>query len=207
MKFLLIILTLMASLGASQMALAAKSNLCAEDEICYDNNDSTALVSTEQEQLMERDDTIMPQGLDIAESYSSLPTHIAAQGERVFIFSPRLLRWAAYDAQGYQVASGKANGGASYCPELGKPCLTPRGAFRVQRKGTIDCVSSRFPLGTGGAPMPYCMHFGGGFAIHGSPYISNRNTSHGCIRVHTAAAKWLHSYFMQRGTKVIVLPY
>ena len=144
---------------------------------------------------------------DVVESYTGLPERIRSHGERVFIFSPRLLRWAAYDADGYLVASGKANGGSHYCADLGRPCRTPIGVFRVGRKGTAACVSKSFPVGQGGAPMPYCMFFSGGNAIHGSPYISNRNTSHGCIRVHTGAAAWLHKHFMRPGTKVLVLPY
>ncbi len=139
--------------------------------------------------------------------YMDLPTRIHPSGERVFVFSPHLLRWAAYDREGYQIAAGKANGGANYCPELKRPCHTPSGAFRVQRKGTVHCVSRKFPLGVGGAPMPYCMYFGSGYAIHGSPYISNNNTSHGCIRVYVGAAAWLHRYFMKPGTKVLVLSY
>ena len=146
-------------------------------------------------------------GQDVSDSYSHLPQHVQAPGERLFIFSPHLLRWAAYDAEGYLVASGKANGGASYCAELGRPCHTPVGVFRVQSRGDAYCISKRFPLGEGGAPMPYCMYFGGGYAIHGSPYISDNNTSHGCIRVHTPAAAWLHHYFLHPGTKVMVLPY
>lgn len=140
-------------------------------------------------------------------NYSDLPRQITSPGERIFIFSPRLLRWAAYDAQGYQVASGKANGGADFCEELGRPCHTPSGSFRIHAKKGADCISNTFPLPNGGALMPYCMFFQGGFAIHGSPFISNDNTSHGCIRVYTDAAQWLHRYFLQTGTKVIVLPY
>ena len=141
------------------------------------------------------------------DSTSSLPNRIAPQGERVFIFSPRLLRWAAYDRQGYRVASGKANGGSHHCKDLDRPCRTPLGSHRIHSKGTASCISNKFPLPNGGAPMPYCMFFRGGYAIHGSPYISNNNTSHGCIRVHTAAAQWLHRYFLRHGTKVVVLPY
>lgn len=128
-------------------------------------------------------------------------------GERAFVFDPRNKRWGAYDRDGYLVAGGIANGGSDYCADLGRRCHTPRGTHRVAHKGSSDCKSRKFPMGVGGAPMPYCMFFRGGYAIHGSPYISNRNGSHGCIRVHTAAARWLHRYFMRPGTKVIVLPY
>jgi lipoprotein-anchoring transpeptidase ErfK/SrfK len=128
-------------------------------------------------------------------------------GERAFVFSPRTKQWAAYDNDGYKVASGIANGGSDMCADLGHPCHTPSGTFHVQRKGSADCVSKQFPIGVGGAQMPYCMFFTGGYAIHGSPYISNRNGSHGCIRIHTHAAKWLSRYFVNHGTKVVVLPY
>ena len=46
--------------------------------------------------------------------------------------------------------------------------------FSVKRKGLPSCVSSKFPLGKGGAPMPYCMFFRGGYAIHGSPRIIDK---------------------------------
>ncbi len=55
--------------------------------------------------------------------------------------------------------------------------------------------------------MPYCMFFTGNYAIHGSPRISNRNGSHGCIRVTTTAARWLSQHFLRHGTRVVVLPY
>lgn len=140
--------------------------------------------------------------------YASLGKRFDTNGERAFVFSPRYKEWAAYDKEGYLVAQGVANGGADSCPDLGgRRCHTPMGVFRVQSKGSPECVSKKFPIGIGGAAMPYCMYFNSGYAIHGSPYISDRNGSHGCIRVHTQAARWLSQYFIQPGTKVIVLPY
>lgn len=152
---------------------------------------------------------VLPQGnLSEYPSYASLGSHFDTGGERAFVFDPRNKRWAAYDKDGYLVASGIANGGGDFCPELGRMCHTPTGVHRVVSTGTSDCVSKTFPLGVGGAAMPFCMFFGGeGNAIHGSPYISNRNGSHGCIRVRTSAAHWLHDHFIQVGTKVVVLPY
>lgn len=135
------------------------------------------------------------------------PRRIAASGQKMFVFSPRHRAWAAYDGAGNRVGYGKANGGASYCADVGRSCLTPRGVFRVRSKGTAACKSSKFPRPRGGAPMPYCMFFHGGYAIHGSPSISNNNSSHGCIRVRTSAARWLHQNFMSHGTKVVVLSY
>ena len=135
------------------------------------------------------------------------PRRIASSGERLFIFSPRIHQWAAYDEYGRRVARGRANGGSTYCRDLRRPCRTPQGVYRVYSKGTVECKSSKFPMGRGGAPMPYCMFFHRGYAIHGSPYISNVNGSHGCIRVTTRAARWLHRYFLETGTKVKVLSY
>jgi lipoprotein-anchoring transpeptidase ErfK/SrfK len=140
-------------------------------------------------------------------SLHRLSRNIAPTGESTFAFSPRLRMWAFYNAQGQRVAYGRANGGSDYCPDLGHRCHTPTGTFRVQSKGTAACVSRKFPIGVGNAPMPYCMYFHGGYAIHGSPYISNRNGSHGCIRTTTQAAQWLHRNYMRNGTKVVVLPY
>lgn len=199
----------MASIGLSQLAKAQarydNNVACEPDEICYQHNALEPLLA--QNTTMDKYNETAIQSIELAENMRSLPRKITAQGERVFVFSPRLLRWAAYDSQGYRVAGGKANGGSSFCPELGRPCRTPLGSHRIQRTGTAACVSKEFPIGKGGAAMPYCMFFGGGNAIHGSPYISNKNTSHGCIRVYTDAARWLHRYFIRPGTKVIVLSY
>jgi hypothetical protein len=145
--------------------------------------------------------------VNIAPDYTNLPRKINPLGEKAFIFSPRLQRWAAYDEYGYKVAGGIGNGGADFCAELNEPCRTPVGQFRITRKKGADCESSQFPIGEGGSPMPFCSFFKGGYAIHGSPYISTKNTSHGCIRVYTAAAEWLSKYFLTKGTKVITLPY
>lgn len=125
---------------------------------------------------------------------------------RVFVFSPRKLRWYAYE-NGRLIRSGRASGGAGYCADVKRGCRTPVGNFSVKRKGPASCKSSKFPLGRGGAPMPYCMFFYHGFAIHGSYDVPNHNASHGCIRVEPKAAAWLSNHFMRIGTKVKVTPY
>lgn len=135
------------------------------------------------------------------------PGKIRAVGYKFFVFSPRMRQWAAYDASGTLVQTGRGNGGSDYCEELGHPCHSPHGWFSVHSKGSADCISHKFPLGKGGAQMPYCMFFSGGYAIHGSPWIGVHNTSHGCIRVTTQSAEWLSSNFMTVGTRVLVLPY
>lgn len=137
------------------------------------------------------------------QSYTKNKPHLI-KVEKVFIFSPHDKYWAAY-VNGRKIRDGIANGG--------KPGYrTPTGVFHVMSRKNVYYVSSRYPInrdGTrGGAFMPYAMHFTkSGHAIHGSPEISNQNSSHGCIRVKTAAAKWLNESFMTPGTKVIVYPY
>lgn len=138
---------------------------------------------------------------------SVFPSKRKATGRTTFIFSPRYKAWAAYDPNGNLVRTGRASGGKGYCRDVGRSCRTPRGHFRVYRKGPPHCRSSKYPLGRGGAKMPYCMFFYKGFAIHGSPDVPNYNASHGCIRVRPAAARWLSNNFMRVGTKVVVTSY
>jgi hypothetical protein len=140
-------------------------------------------------------------------------THFAmtrpATGRRVFIFDPQHKAWAVYDEQGSRINTGKASGGSVYCPDVGRPCRTVVGRFTIVAKGDGNCESSKYPIETqGGAPMPYCMHFGSkGYAIHGSDAIPDYNASHGCIRVTPMVAEWLNNNFMRVGSTVIVWPY
>ena len=144
---------------------------------------------------------------DTKGSYS-FPMQREATGRKVFIFDPKLTAWAAYDAQGNRVATGSASGGQDFCPDVGRPCRTVTGTFRVYSKKGEDCTSSIYPIETGGgARMPYCMHFNGGYSIHAAYEVPNYNASHGCIRVLPGAAKWLNEDFMDVGTTVIVRPY
>ncbi len=135
------------------------------------------------------------------------PSKRRATGNTVFIFSPRLLMWAAYDSRGNLVRTGRASGGAGYCRDVKRACRTPRGVFRIISKRGPGCRSSRYPLPRGGAPMPYCMFFSKYYAIHGSPNVPRYNASHGCIRVLPSAARWLSRNFIRRGTTVIVRSY
>lgn len=147
---------------------------------------------------------------------SPFPRYITPPGVRTIYVSQKDLAWGAYDPQGNLVWWGPISPGKSYCPDVHKSCSTPNGSYYVQRKGNINCVSSQFPLknkdGTkGGAPMPYCMHFWGGYALHGSTDVPGYAASHGCIRMFTQDAKWLNQYFVtlpqpggQLGTHVII---
>lgn len=141
----------------------------------------------------------------------AFPSARNVHGKKLFVFDPREHAWAAYNAEGYLIASGEASGGADYCADVGRVCRTVTGSFRVYRKQGAECVSSVFPIregeDDGGAPMPYCMHFYRGYAIHGSSNVPNKNVSHGCIRVKPSAAEWLNQNFIEIGTPVLVLPY
>ncbi|KTD00703.1 enhanced entry protein EnhA [Legionella geestiana] len=124
-----------------------------------------------------------------------------------FIFNPRTHSYTAINDNGRVVKSGRASGGRSWCSDIRRSCRTPSGYYHIQSKGGPGCRSSRYPVGRGGAPMPYCMFFSRYYAIHGSPDVPNYNASHGCIRVRPADAHWLSKNFIRIGTRVIVKPY
>lgn len=134
-----------------------------------------------------------------------IPTMAMAQ--KTFVFDPRQHKWFAYD-NGELINSGVASGGSNYCADIHRPCHTPVGSFSVWSKGGPGCKSTRYPVGKGGAPMPYCMHFTKFYAVHGSyEVVPGKNVSHGCIRVYPEAARWLSQNFITIGTRVIVKPY
>ena len=142
---------------------------------------------------------------------SNMPEDLRAfqnlASNNTFVFNPRDLRWRAINDEGKVVRSGPGSGGRGYCPDIKRSCRTPSGTYNVVAKRGADCRSSRYPVGKGGAPMPYCMFFSKYYAIHGSPDVPHRNASHGCIRVKPQDAKWLHNNFIKIGTKVVVKPY
>ena len=139
---------------------------------------------------------------------SHFPVQRKATGRKVFVFDPKATAWAAYDAKGNRVKTGSASGGKAFCEDVGRPCRTVTGRFKVYSKKGAECKSSKYPLETnGGAKMPYCMHFHGGYSIHGAYEVPNYNASHGCIRVLPSAAKWLNENFVDVGTTVVVKSY
>ncbi len=130
-----------------------------------------------------------------------------ALAQKTFVFDPVQHKWFAYE-NGNLVKSGVASGGSNYCADIHRRCHTPVGVFSVRDKGGPGCKSSIYPIGKGGAPMPYCMHFTKFYAVHGSyEVVPGKNVSHGCIRIYPEAARWLSQNFMNIGTKVIVKPY
>jgi len=138
---------------------------------------------------------------------SRLPKKIAASGEKVIVINPRSHVWGAYTESGTLIRGGLATSGARWCSDIGRPCRTKSGTFRIYSLGSSDCVSHIYPVGEGGAPMPYCMFFNGGQGIHGSSHLADANLSHGCVRVSVNDAEWIRFQFATRGTKVIIQSY
>jgi hypothetical protein len=139
---------------------------------------------------------------------SLFPPNRLPLGRNVFIFDPHHLIWAIYNKEGARVGLGPAAGGKDYCPDIKKLCRTVVGSFTVFRTEDKNCTSKTFPIDEGGgAPMPHCMFFHKGYAIHGSSSPLNKNASHGCIRVSKKAAAWMNENYITPGAVVIVLPY
>lgn len=137
-------------------------------------------------------------------SLSPFPEYRNTDNKKLIVVDLTQQAFAAYDKKGELLHWGPISGGKGYCPDTGTRCATITGNFRILRKQNEDCVSSKFPLETnGGAPMPYCMHFHGGFALHGST-LPGYNASHGCVRLFFSDAKWLNKNFASIGTRVIV---
>lgn len=129
-----------------------------------------------------------------------------AAGVPVFIFNPKTHKWGLYNANGILLKTGAASGGKNYCPDTRRACRTPSGTFHVIAKKGASCKSSKFPIGKGGSPMPYCTFFTKNHAIHGSYDVRPYNASHGCIRVYPSVAPWIQKH-LPMGSIVIVLPY
>lgn len=146
--------------------------------------------------------TVSLAGVGVAQAAE--PMQLASN---TFVFNPNTTSWKAINANGKVVKSGHGSGGRRYCPDIRRGCKTPSGTFRIISKGGPGCRSSRYPVGRGGAPMPYCMFFTRYYAIHGSYEVPGYNASHGCIRLYPSDARWLYNNFIHIGTKVIVHSY
>lgn len=133
---------------------------------------------------------------------------ITPTGNKAIIFDPKINAWAAYDQNGQLVRWGPGAGGADWCSDINEPCRTKSGVFTVYSKGGADCKSKIFPIPNGGSPMPYCMFFKEGLALHGSYEVPGFNASHGCVRMFVQDAQWMNQNFVDVGsTKVVILPY
>lgn len=139
---------------------------------------------------------------------------IQVDGEKLIIVDQDKLAWGAYDAEGQLVSWGPIASGGDKCSDSNKSCRTLTGIYRVFSKEGDKCQSNVFPIGKGGAKMPYCMYFHKGFALHGSSDMPGYRASHGCVRMFTRDAKWLNETFVESsnernnnmGTKVVIRP-
>lgn len=129
--------------------------------------------------------------------YSPFPKTIDPPGKKTIIVSLHELAFGAYSTDGTLLYWGPISSARGYCPDIDSGCHTPMGKYHVQYKEGSGCVSSKFPVGRGGAPMPYCMYFHGGFALHGSYEVPGYNDSHGCVRMFVDDAKWLNEDFTE----------
>lgn len=139
--------------------------------------------------------------------FSPFPKQIDPPGEKVIFVALDVLAFAAYDANGNLLYWGPASGGQDYCPDIGRSCHTKTGLFTIYRKEGPGCFSTKFPVGRGGAPMPYCMYFHGGFALHGSYEVPGYNASHGCVRMFVNDAKWLNQNFVTEDNIHVMIRY
>lgn len=138
-------------------------------------------------------------------SLSPLPEHLPTLGNKLILVDLRVFAFGAYDRDGDLIYWGPASGGRSYCDDIGQDCQSAVGRFKIYRIQGEQCKSSEYPLESkGGAPMPYCMHYYKGYAIHGSSLLGFVNRSRGCIRIFYSDAKWLNEYFAELGTLVVV---
>ena len=152
---------------------------------------------------------VVPTNLDNIDlmDHSPFPDHIANTGQRTIVVSLKKQAFGAYNKHGYLVHWGPISGAKGYCSDVpGGKCETITGAFRMIRKDGARCYSKKFPVGRGGSPMPYCMFFYRGFAMHGST-LPGYHASHGCVRLFFEDAEWLNKGFIRtgaEGTRVIV---
>lgn len=138
---------------------------------------------------------------------SPFQAYIHPTGEKTVIVDQKRLAWGAYNAEGQLLNWGPVSTGRAWCSDIGSGCHTQVGSFYISSKRGEGCVSSLFPIGEGGAPMPYCMFFHGGQALHGSYEVPGYRASHGCVRMFIEDARWLNEFFTPGGkTKVVVEP-
>ena len=145
---------------------------------------------------------------------SPFPLKMEGDTEKQIIIDQEKLAWGAYDARGNLVKWGPISSGRDKCSDSNRSCRTLTGIFRVFSKENVHCTSDVFPIGKGGAKMPFCMYFHKGFALHGSDDIPGQRASHGCVRMFIQDAKWLNEQFVElssernhfMGTKVTVRP-
>ena len=161
---------------------------------------------------------VVPRNLDQVTLFDLSPFPLKIdplRNRKQIIVDQEKLAWGAYDANGQLVKWGPVSSGSDKCSDNSSPtCRTQTGVFDVFSKENEKCKSNMFPLGRGGAKMPYCMYFHKGLALHGSNDIPGYRASHGCVRMFVQDAKWLNHEFVEisdkennfTGTIVVIRP-
>ena len=148
--------------------------------------------------------------------FAPFQKQIDSSDEKVIMVDPEEKAWGAYDRSGLLIRWGPVSAGSNWCRDIEEACHTHPGSYRIFTLGNSSCYSTKFPLPDGGAPMPYCMYFNNGQALHGEPNgLPGYNASHGCVRLYVNDAEWLRYDFVEgpnsdnefRGTRVIVNDY
>lgn len=152
---------------------------------------------------------LVPHNLEEMQLRDISPFHqkIKPRDNELILIDMKKHAFAAYGRNGQQIHWGPISGGKDWCSDIGKPCHTVVGRFKIERKQGSECISKTFPLPDGGAKMPYCMFFFRGFAMHASQ-LPGFHASHGCVRMLYEDAKWLNQEFAKTGvsgTEVIVI--
>lgn len=132
--------------------------------------------------------------------FSPFAIHINSTKEKRIIVDQDKLAWGAYDENGELVKWGPISSGRDKCPDSNNRCNTLTGTYRIFSREDSRCKSDVFPIGRGGAKMPYCMFFHKGFALHGAEDVPGYRASHGCVRMFVRDAKWLNEEFIGVGT-------
>ena len=156
----------------------------------------------------------IPQDLKNATMYSLSPFPTAIEDtEKQIIVDQDKLAWVAYE-NGKLIKWGPISSGRDKCSDSANSCRTMTGIFHFFSKENEKCRSAVFPIGRGGAEMPWCMYYHKGFALHGSNDIPGYRASHGCVRMFKQDAYWLNNSFVDTGnyennilgTKVTIRP-
>jgi L,D-transpeptidase ErfK/SrfK len=139
--------------------------------------------------------------------FSPMPLYRNTSHQAEVVVDLKKHAFGAYDARGRLLRWGPIASGRKVClVRKHRSCATRRGAFTVFKKKGVECYSRTYPLKTkGGAPMPYCMFFDGGRAMHASRLMGYVNQSRGCVGMFLEDAKWLSNRFVYLKTKVLVI--
>jgi L,D-transpeptidase ErfK/SrfK len=132
--------------------------------------------------------------------FSPFAVRIDPPGKTLVIVDLSDNAFAAYNPSGTLIHWGPVSAGKDWCPDVGRGCRTPKGVYQLQSKGSPFCISSKYPVPDGGAKMPYCMFFYGGYALHASN-LPGYHDSHGCVRLFYDDAKWLNLEFAKLGSE------